>query len=104
MGLEAGEERPEEAVAVAGRIMARRVMGKLAFCRLVDATGSVQVSAGAAAGCGRRGGHVCVEGEGGVLNSRSLAYAAGCHILQGRVSLLPLLYPTPGSTTSTTIK
>lgn len=31
------------AVAVAGRVMARRVMGKLAFCRLVDASGSIQV-------------------------------------------------------------
>eukprot|EP00887_Chlorella_sp_A99_P007861 scaffold20.g7861.t1 len=30
-------------VAVAGRIMARRVMGKLAFCRLVDASGSIQL-------------------------------------------------------------
>lgn len=30
-------------VSVAGRIMAARVMGKLAFLRLMDDTGSIQV-------------------------------------------------------------
>lgn len=30
-------------VRVAGRIMARRVMGKLAFLRLEDASGSIQL-------------------------------------------------------------
>lgn len=30
-------------VAVAGRVMSRRFMGKLAFFKLVDASGSVQV-------------------------------------------------------------
>jgi hypothetical protein len=39
-----GEERRDVQVAVAGRIMARRVMGKLAFCRLQDATGDIQAS------------------------------------------------------------
>ena len=32
-----------EEVAVAGRVMARRVMGKLAFVRLEDDSGSVQL-------------------------------------------------------------
>ncbi|GAB4819350.1 hypothetical protein N2152v2_006396 [Parachlorella kessleri] len=38
-----GQELPEVEVAVAGRVMARRVMGKLAFCRLVDASGEIQL-------------------------------------------------------------
>lgn len=38
-----GEQRDDITVAVAGRIMARRVMGKLAFARLVDASGSIQL-------------------------------------------------------------
>lgn len=38
------------AVAVAGRIMSRRIMGKLAFCKLVDSTGSIQVGRTRAAG------------------------------------------------------
>lgn len=42
-GLENGEE-VEEAVAVAGRVMARRVMGKLAFLSIRDDLGQIQVS------------------------------------------------------------
>lgn len=41
--LPKGEERNDVNVTVAGRIMARRVMGKLAFARLVDSTGSIQL-------------------------------------------------------------
>lgn len=37
-----GEERPE-AVAVAGRVMTRRVMGKLAFFTLADESGPIQL-------------------------------------------------------------
>jgi len=40
--LPKGEERPEE-VAVAGRIMTRRVMGKLAFFTLADESGTIQL-------------------------------------------------------------
>lgn len=40
--LPAGEERDVE-VSVAGRIMTRRVMGKLAFFTLADASGSIQL-------------------------------------------------------------
>lgn len=39
-----GEESLDMTVSMAGRIMARRVMGKLAFCRLVDSSGEIQVS------------------------------------------------------------
>ena len=40
-------------VAVAGRVLTRRFMGKLAFFKLVDASGSIQVSApGCCAVCG----------------------------------------------------
>ena len=38
-----GEQIDDVSVSVAGRIMARRVMGKLAFARLVDASGSIQL-------------------------------------------------------------
>ena len=41
--LAPGEERSDVTVHVAGRIMARRVMGKLAFARLVDSSGSIQL-------------------------------------------------------------
>ena len=37
-----GEERPVE-VAIAGRVMSRRVMGKLAFFNLADETGTIQL-------------------------------------------------------------
>ncbi len=40
--LPSGAER-DEFVAVAGRVMTRRVMGKLAFFTLVDTTGSIQL-------------------------------------------------------------
>ena len=43
-GLGDGEvAEGEVAVAVAGRVMSRRFMGKLAFFSLVDASGSIQV-------------------------------------------------------------
>jgi len=38
-----GEQLNDISVSVAGRIMARRVMGKLAFARLVDASGAIQL-------------------------------------------------------------
>ncbi|KAL4553484.1 hypothetical protein Ndes2526B_g03333 [Nannochloris sp. 'desiccata'] len=38
-----GEQLDHISVSVAGRIMARRVMGKLAFARLVDASGAIQL-------------------------------------------------------------
>jgi lysyl-tRNA synthetase, class II len=38
-----GEQLDDISVSVAGRIMARRVMGKLAFARLVDASGAIQL-------------------------------------------------------------
>eukprot|EP00892_Ulva_mutabilis_P008614 jgi/Ulvmu1/6124/UM027_0102.1 len=42
--LPAGEEAPEETVvAVAGRVMTRRVMGKLAFVTLRDDSGTIQL-------------------------------------------------------------
>lgn len=41
--LASGEECDAVTVSVSGRIMARRVMGKLAFCRLTDASGSIQL-------------------------------------------------------------
>jgi len=41
--LPAGAESEAETVAVAGRIMARRVFGKLAFFELQDASGSIQL-------------------------------------------------------------
>ena len=41
--LPSGESRPEARVSVAGRVLARRVMGKLAFCKLADASGSIQL-------------------------------------------------------------
>jgi lysyl-tRNA synthetase class 2 len=41
--LQDGVEDTSMMVSIAGRVMARRVMGKLAFCRLVDATGSIQL-------------------------------------------------------------
>lgn len=41
--LQDGVEDTSVMVSIAGRVMARRVMGKLAFCRLVDATGSIQL-------------------------------------------------------------
>ena len=41
--LEPGEEDAETDVAVAGRIMTRRVFGKLAFFTLQDETGIVQL-------------------------------------------------------------
>ena len=40
--LPKGEER-DVAVAVAGRVMTRRVMGKLAFFTLADETGTIQL-------------------------------------------------------------
>ena len=40
--LASGEERPEQ-VTVAGRVMTRRVMGKLAFFTLADETGPIQL-------------------------------------------------------------
>lgn len=48
-GLADGAVAEGAAVAVAGRVMSRRIMGKLAFFKLVDATGSIQVG-----GQGRR--------------------------------------------------
>jgi len=41
--LEGGEEDEEADVAVAGRIMARRVFGKLAFFTLQDESGTIQL-------------------------------------------------------------
>jgi hypothetical protein len=41
--LEGGEEDEESDVSVAGRIMTRRVFGKLAFFTLQDETGSIQL-------------------------------------------------------------
>lgn len=41
--LSNGEQLDDISVSVAGRIMARRVMGKLAFARLVDASGAIQL-------------------------------------------------------------
>ena len=41
--LEGGEEDEESDVAVAGRIMTRRVFGKLAFFSLQDETGTIQL-------------------------------------------------------------
>lgn len=38
-----GEEMREVVVSVAGRVMMRRVMGKLAFAKLVDGSGSIQL-------------------------------------------------------------
>jgi lysyl-tRNA synthetase class 2 len=38
-----GEQLDDISVSCAGRIMARRVMGKLAFARLVDASGAIQL-------------------------------------------------------------
>lgn len=48
-----GEVAEGATVAVAGRVMSRRFMGKLAFFKLVDASGSIQVRArpGIRAGC-----------------------------------------------------
>lgn len=40
--LPKGEER-DQIVAVAGRVMTRRVMGKLAFFTLADETGTIQL-------------------------------------------------------------
>ncbi|KAL4451821.1 hypothetical protein ABPG75_007483 [Micractinium tetrahymenae] len=42
-GLADGAVAEGAAVAVAGRVMSRRIMGKLAFFKLVDATGSIQL-------------------------------------------------------------
>ncbi len=41
--LEGGEEDESADVSVAGRIMTRRVFGKLAFFTLQDATGTIQL-------------------------------------------------------------
>ena len=41
--LEGGEEDEEADVAVAGRIMAKRVFGKLAFFTLQDESGNIQL-------------------------------------------------------------
>jgi lysyl-tRNA synthetase class 2 len=41
--LEGGEEDESSDVAVAGRIMARRVFGKLAFYTLQDESGTIQL-------------------------------------------------------------
>ena len=41
-GLADGEDT-EDAVAIAGRVMARRVQGKVAFLELMDATGAIQL-------------------------------------------------------------
>ncbi len=41
--LEGGEEDKSSDVAVAGRIMARRVFGKLAFYTLQDESGTIQL-------------------------------------------------------------
>lgn len=41
--LENGEERKEDSVSVAGRIIARRAFGKLAFLTLRDDSGTIQV-------------------------------------------------------------
>lgn len=41
--LQAGEEDGDAAVSVAGRIMARRVFGKLAFFALQDGVGTLQL-------------------------------------------------------------
>lgn len=41
--LEPGQEEPQASVAVAGRIVARRFMGKLAFLSLRDGEGQVQI-------------------------------------------------------------
>ncbi|CAM9961884.1 unnamed protein product, partial [Hapterophycus canaliculatus] len=43
VGLEAGTEDEEAEVSVAGRIMARRVFGKLAFFNMQDSEGSFQL-------------------------------------------------------------
>ena len=42
-GLSRGGLVPQAEIAVAGRVMARRFMGKLAFMSLVDDSGSIQV-------------------------------------------------------------
>lgn len=42
-GLGEGQVAEGASVAVAGRVMSRRFMGKLAFFKLVDASGSIQV-------------------------------------------------------------
>lgn len=57
--LPAGEEAPgteERPVSVAGRVLARRVMGKLAFLRLADDSGEVQLYVDRAALDARREG------------------------------------------------
>jgi lysyl-tRNA synthetase class 2 len=41
--LENGQEVPDAAVAVAGRVVGRRVMGKLAFITIRDGQGQIQV-------------------------------------------------------------
>lgn len=41
--LEAGQEDEQARVAVAGRVVARRVMGKLAFLAIRDDKGQLQV-------------------------------------------------------------
>lgn len=41
--LEPGQEDPQASVAVAGRIVARRFMGKLAFLSLRDGEGQMQI-------------------------------------------------------------
>jgi hypothetical protein len=53
--LAPGGELPEVAVAVAGRVVGRRVMGKLAFMSLRDDKGAIQVGGGGGAGAGRGG-------------------------------------------------
>ena len=52
--LEPGEEAPV-AVTVAGRIMLRRVQGKLAFATLADSSGRVQLFAPADSDAAVRG-------------------------------------------------
>ena len=43
MSLSAGIASAQEEVAVAGRVMARRFLGKLAFMSLVDDSGGIQI-------------------------------------------------------------
>ena len=43
MSLSTGIASAQEEVAVAGRVMARRFLGKLAFMSLVDDSGGIQI-------------------------------------------------------------
>ena len=62
--LENGQEVPEASVAVAGRVVGRRVMGKLAFITIRDGQGQIQVRMQAILGYqGGRGGGAATWGK-----------------------------------------